>query len=822
LGRIGVWADWNGDGDVVDANESVTLSDSSLIDGLNTITATLRPPAGTSIGTQFLRVRVVEGTVAPAFSGVSALKGEVEDYPVSITTPTMDYGDLPDTIIGTTAGNYQTLSNDNGPSHTANSSLRLGAAVDAEGNGQPNSTATGDGTDDDGVPSLPVLTQGQSGTLTINATNTFGSTGFLKAWIDWNNDGNLTAAEELGTQISVPNNTSNGAFSFNFAVPGTAVTGVQLGLRIRLASATIPASTGPVGTGEVEDYLITVNVSTADFGDQPNFAAASRTASTQIRVGTNATDTDTSYPSSGAANADDTSGTDDEDLTMPVLTAGTNGTLSISVALTSPVTSGRIGVWADWNGDNDVSDTNETVTLSTASLVTGTNTITATLSPPLGITAGAKYLRVIAQEGTTAPAFSGNSALKGEVEDYAITVNTTTLDFGDLPDTGTGTGTGNYQTLNSDGNPSHTATPTTLRLGATVDTEADGQPNATANGDGVDEDGISSMPVFERGKSFTIPVAVLNNTGGAARIFGFIDFNNDGDFADTSETLTAVVVNSSATQQSVNITGTTPGTAVIGTFGARFRLATATTLTSTGTTANGEVEDYLVTAACPAVTITPTSLPATTQYATYNQTLTATGGTAPYSWTVISGAIPGGMTMSSAGVFSGSVISASGAYVFSVRSTDVNGCSNTQNYTISVGSGGMSVGNLVFLDENNNGLKDANERGIPNVPVEVWSAGVDGRVNSADDQPVTAGTASTLNTGGMMALGTFGTIASGFTTLTARSIGMARSSSPNCRQGCSISKSHRQTRRSSPASSALVRRPTVSISTSRWPVRWLF
>ncbi len=767
LGRIGVWADWNGDGDSLDANETVTLSSTGVIGGSNTITATFSPPAGTTIGTKYLRIIVMEGTTAPTFSSASTLKGEVEDYAISVVAPTLDYGDLPDPIIGTSASNYQTLSNDNGPAHIANSNLRLGAAVNAEGNGQPNSTATGD-LFDDGVATLPTLTQNLPATLTISATNTFGSAGFLKAWIDWNNDGNLSADEELGSEISVPNGTNNGSFSFNFTVPGSAVVGANLGLRVRLASTTIPASNGVVGTGEVEDYLVSINTSTVDFGDYPNFASASRVASTLIKAGTAATDVETVNPTSGNATADDTTGTDDEDLTMPTLQVGTNGTLSIPVTLASPVTTGRIAVFADWNGDNDVLDTNETVSLSTSSLVTGSNSITATLSPPTGTTGGVKYLRIIVTEGTTVPAFSGSSALRGEVEDYPITVNASTLDYGDLPDTGTGKGTGNYQTLNTDSGPSHTATATTLRLGATVDTEIDGQPNATATGDGADEDGISSMPVFNRGQAYTIPVSVFNNTGSTARIFGFIDWNNDGDFADAGETLTALAVSSSASQQTVNITGTTPGTAVIGTYGARFRLATAATLTSTGTTGNGEVEDYIVTSACPTIAITPTTLPATTQYSSYSQTLSSTNGIAPYTWTIATGALPGGVTMNSAGVFSGTVTSASGAYVFTAKVTDANGCFATQSYTISVGSSGMSVGNLVFLDENNNGLKDSNERGIPNVPVEIWSAGADGRVNSADDQPVINGNASVLTSGGMLTAGTYGTIASGFSTLTAR------------------------------------------------------
>lgn len=772
LGRMGVWADWNGDGDTFDANETVVVSSSGLIDGLNTITATLSPPAGTSTGVKYLRIRVVEGTVAPAFSGESVLRGEVEDYAITVTAPTLDYGDLPDTIIGTSASNYQTRSNDNGPAHTANSKLRLGAQVDAEGNGQPNTTATGDDTngidDDDGVASLPVLTQNLPATLTVTATNTLGAAAFLKAWIDWNNDGNLTAGEELGPQISVPNNTSNGSFSFNFTVPGTAPVGPQLGLRIRLASATIPSSTGTVGTGEVEDYLIAVNASTSDFGDYPSFPAASRLASSAIKIGSAATDTDAANPTTGTATADDTSGTDDEDLTMPTLFVGSSSSLSIPVTLSNPVTSGKIAVWADWNGDNDVSDTGEVVALSTSSPTTGTHTITATLTAPIGTSGGVKYLRIIATEGNVAPSFSGLSSLRGEVEDYAITVNASTLDYGDLPDTAVGKGSGNYQTLLNDNGPSHIATPNTLRLGATVDTESDGQPNAAATGDGADEDSIGSMPTFYRGSAYDIPVAVFNNTGSAARVFAFIDWNNDGDFADTGETLSAVSVGTSSVMQTVHITGTTPGSTSLSSFGARFRLSSAATLGSINAASDGEVEDYMVAAACPVVSISQASLPATTQYSNYSQTLTVSGGVAPYNCTILSGSLPNGLAMSAAGAFSGTVNSSSGAYVFTVQATDANGCSATRSYTISVGSGGMSVGNLVFLDENNNGLKDNAERGIPNVPVEIWNAGADGKSNSADDQPVTAGRASALGADGMLTLGGFGSIPAGFSTLTAR------------------------------------------------------
>ena len=76
-------------------------------------------------------------------------------------------------------------------------------------------------------------------------------------------------------------------------------------------------------------------------------------------------------------------------------------------------------VFVDWNGDNDVLDTNETLAVQS---VTGTGDKTFTLTAPAGTTAGTKYLRIRLAEGTGTPAFSGTSTANGEVEDYAVTV----------------------------------------------------------------------------------------------------------------------------------------------------------------------------------------------------------------------------------------------------------------------------------------------------------------------------------------------------------------------------------------------------------------
>jgi hypothetical protein len=176
---------------------------------------------------------------------------------------------------------------------------------------------------------------------------------------------------------------------------------------------------------------------------------------------------------------------------------------------------------------------------------------------------------------------------------YTISVVASTTDYGDLPDTGAGTATGNYQTLSTDSGASHTMS-ANLRLGLAVDGEVNGQPNAFATGDGADDDGVTSWPFFQRGATVNIPVSLFNNLA-AARLYAFIDWNNNGSFADANEVISAVTVGMNSVQQTVNIPVTVPAGATLGCVGLRLRLATATTLTATGNTGNGEVEDYFMT-----------------------------------------------------------------------------------------------------------------------------------------------------------------------------------------------------------------------------------
>jgi uncharacterized protein (TIGR03437 family) len=86
---------------------------------------------------------------------------------------------------------------------------------------------------------------------------------------------------------------------------------------------------------------------------------------------------------------------------------------------------------------------------------------------------------------------------------------------------------------------------------------------------------------------------------------------------------------------------------------------------------------------CAVVTVAPATLPAATTNAAYNQSFTATGGTAPYSFSLTSGLLPSGLTLLSNGTLSGAVTTA-GSYNFTVRANDARGCQGSRAYTLLV------------------------------------------------------------------------------------------------------------------------------------------
>ncbi|HOZ03810.1 MAG TPA: Calx-beta domain-containing protein, partial [Arenimonas sp.] len=123
---------------------------------------------------------------------------------------------------------------------------------------------------------------------------------------------------------------------------------------------------------------------------------------------------------------------------------------------------------------------------------------------------------------------------------------------------------------------------------------------------------------------------------------------------------------------------------------------------------NGDTLLFNVTITPPAsaIVVSPASLPTLTAGTPFSQTLTSTGGLAPYTYTLQSGVLPVGLSLSSGGVLSGTPTQR-GGYSFSVRSTDATtptaqfvdkGYTGTvQNPTLSlVAASGTAIQSVAF------------------------------------------------------------------------------------------------------------------------------
>lgn len=218
----------------------------------------------------------------------------------------------------------------------------------------------------------------------------------------------------------------------------------------------------------------------------------------------------------------------------------------------------------------------------------GTWAVTTPLSNVTG-----KYL--------TAVAIQNNNAAVKSTSEFSLCFGPAN-DYGDAPNT--------YSTTSASCGATHFGANSNLRIGATIDTESDGTPGINANGDGADEDGLSyPLPTLhEKSASYSFAnISVTNNTGTAATLYGWIDYNINGVFE--SSEFTSIAVPSSGTQ-TVTLTWNLAAlvcnsTIKDGQSYVRLRLTTSV-LADNAATSNvderslgiagaGEVEDYMIT-----------------------------------------------------------------------------------------------------------------------------------------------------------------------------------------------------------------------------------
>lgn len=346
--------------------------------------------------------------------------------------------------------------------------------------------------------------------------------------------------------------------------------------------------------------------------------------------------------------------------------------------------------------------------------------------------------------------------------DFAFNL-TQNIDFGDLPESGNPS----YTTTLSTGGAYHIQDAVdTLYMGVTVDTESDGSPSAQADGDGADEDGLGFgiLSDWTVGSNGAILQIQIGGSVGSGYVVGWIDFNNDGDFTDTGETIISSNVVNGYAYFNIDVpVGATLDSQIY----SRFRLFESappiSTLAFSGAYTKGEVEDYILDFRVPGVIgdkvwldedgdgiddiFEPGLANVTVNLYDSTNTLIATTTTdvnGEYLFTGvyagdyyvdIASGIPAGLQLHSSQTDPSSTFALANAE----EKLDVD-----FGYVPTPGT--AVIGDQVFSDANNNGQQDPGEIGISGITMSLVSGpGVDGEYGTGDD--VVVATTSTLSDG---------------------------------------------------------------------------
>ncbi len=134
-----------------------------------------------------------------------------------------------------------------------------------------------------------------------------------------------------------------------------------------------------------------------------------------------------------------------------------------------------------------------------------------------------------------------------------------------------------------------------VKLGSLVDVDTGPIGNAAADGDGADDDGISSFPpLADTDTSYTLNVTARNRVGpGAVTAYAWIDFDRNGTF-DADEFTSVAIPDGGTSTQTLNWTGLTD--IVGGPSYVRVRVTDSPLTAADAATEgeSGEVEDYLI------------------------------------------------------------------------------------------------------------------------------------------------------------------------------------------------------------------------------------
>ena len=361
-----VWIDFNDDGEFA---TSERVGTQGSIGASVTVSISISIPSDATTGRHIMRVvyqyNVAAESITPC---ASASYGECEDYSVNIVSCLPAYSSTSDYIANFTLGNIN------------------------------NSTGFSSGGYGDYTSMSTLLDRGSSESASLTSSSGSG-THAAAVWIDFNDDGEFTTSERVGTQGSIG---ASATVSISISIPSDATAGRHF-MRVVYQYNVAAESITPCASasyGECEDYSVNIvsclpaYSSTSDY--IANFTLGNINNSTGFSSG----------------------GYGDYTSMSTLLDRGS----SESASLTSSSGSGThaAAVWIDFNDDGEFT-TSERV--GTQGSIGASATVSISISIPSDATAGRHIMRVVYQYNVAAESITPcASASYGECEDYMIII----------------------------------------------------------------------------------------------------------------------------------------------------------------------------------------------------------------------------------------------------------------------------------------------------------------------------------------------------------------------------------------------------------------
>lgn len=517
---VGAWADWDQSG-TFETSEQIFYGANAPVEGY------LAVPTNARAGQVRLRVRT-RTTSSSLDACTNYSNGEAEDYFLTVLPGSAPTPCTPGHYSGC-AGGAITRVKITGTTLDNSSAC----SEDSAGNAYTIWPATGTRTG--------LLRQGTTYAFSISAGSSY-----IGVWADWNQNDVFENSEQMVYGVSSP-------YAGYLPVPADALPGrVRLRVRSYQSSSTLSACAN-YGSGEAEDYFVTVIAGTAPASCTPGHFSGCTTGSiTRVALTGTTLNNTSSCSADSAGNA----------YTVWPATGNRTGIVrqGTTYGFQATASGAMVFVWADWNANN-VFESNEYV-------ISVSSPVLAYLTVPTDAVPGPVRIRVRSSTTTSSLTACGFTA-SGEAEDYFVTVVAGQAPVPCTPGHFSGCSTGSITRV--------ALTGTTLNNTSTCSTDTTGNAYTVWPATGT------KTGIVRQGTTYAFQA-----TAPGATVFVWADWNGNEVFENNEYMI--------ATGSPVTSYLSVPANAAPGRVRLRVRSSTTTSsLSACGFTASGETEDYFLT-----------------------------------------------------------------------------------------------------------------------------------------------------------------------------------------------------------------------------------